>query len=100
MYFSLYDNWLCGLWHCKILNLGLEYTYNCSLINNNYIATCDYTIIRVFPTVYGWTDDFPIEVEKGQMLTLTIGYLKGFPPGQILFRVEYNTTGRGIQLFL
>ena len=39
---------------------------------------------------YGWTDTFPIEVSKGQVLELNIGYLKGSASGRRRFNVEYD----------
>ena len=39
---------------------------------------------------YGWTDMFPIEVSKGQVLELNIGYLKGSPSVRRVFNVGYN----------
>ena len=41
-------------------------------------------------TVYGWTDDFPIEVTKGQVLELNIGYLKGSPSIRRGFEIMYD----------
>ena len=46
-------------------------------------------------TAYGWKDTFPIEAKIGDTVILTVGYLKGTPPGRILFEVEYDTNGKG-----
>ena len=45
------------------------------------------------PTVYGWTDAFPIEVSKGETLTLNVGYLKGSGTGRIRFEVQFDRSG-------
>ena len=37
---------------------------------------------------------FPKEVSKGDELTLTIGYMKGSPPGRIILKVDFNSTGK------
>ena len=50
--------------------------------------------MRIPPTAYGWTDTFPIEVSKGETLTLNVGYLKSSAAGRIRFEVQFNSSGK------
>ena len=51
------------------------------------------------PVAYGWTDMFPTEVSEGVELTLTIGYVKGSPPGRIILMVDFNPNGKIYNVF-
>ena len=37
---------------------------------------------------------FPFEVSKGEELSLTIGYIRGSAPGQLLLEIEFDPEGK------
>ena len=43
---------------------------------------------------YGWKDPLPLEVNKGDVLTLNVGFIKGSSPGRILFELEFDDEGK------
>ena len=47
-----------------------------------------------FYAVYGWIDTFPIEVKKGQVVNLEVGYIKGTAAIRRRVMVEYDDSGK------
>ena len=50
--------------------------------------------VMYFYAVYGWMNTFPIEVEKGQVVNLEVGYNKGAPAIRRRVMVEYDDSGK------
>ena len=51
-------------------------------------------ILLVHVTVYGWVDNFPKKVSRGDVLNLKVGYLKGIPDIRRTVTVIFNNTGK------
>ena len=68
-----------------------------SLLLQAYITIAAQHAYIIFAIVYGWKKTY-YEARKGDTLTLTVGTIKGFLPGRVLFEVDFDANGKKIFL--